>query len=163
MKMNNEQWNSSNDAVEMLVALKEHSENEFLGRVNSLQRFYIKCCRKKLFLLSSPEFKNGLDVAEAYIRGRASRKDVSDQNWKTEGEVFGIEYNTYPMEIRSSMIKVRLFTRLRHKEAREYAVNLGYFIDWSMLYATDFNGEIPKHHSQFLLPDILKNEIRNPF
>ena len=161
--MNNEQWVKSNDAIEMLVALKDQSEDNFLKSVKSLQRFYIKCCRKKLFLLSQEEFKNGLDIAEAYISNRATRKDVSKQNWKTEGEIFGIEYGTDPISTARCLKKVRIHTGLSHNEARDYAVNLGYFIDWSMLYATDFNGKIPTQYSRFLLPGVLKNEIRNPF
>ena len=161
--MNKEQWSQSNDAIEMLVALKEQSEDVFLKRVRSLQRFYIKCCRKKLFLLSQEEFKNGLDIAEAYISNRATRKDVSEQNWKTEGEVFGIEYGTDPIDTANCLKKVRIHTGLSQNKAKEYAVNLGYFIDWTMLYATDFNGEIPAQYSRFLLPELLKNEISNPF
>ncbi len=161
--MNNEEWNNSKNALEMLKALKAHSEKDYLNRRNSLQRYFIKCCQKKLFLLPLPEFKNGLEVTSKYIKNQASRKDVSKQNWKTEGEVFNIEYNGQPTIVSRCLRLVRIKTGLPHNKAKEYAVRFGYFIDWTTLYATDFNGEIPEIHSNFFSSEILKREIRNPF
>ncbi|AJQ92890.1 hypothetical protein [Gynuella sunshinyii] len=43
-------------------------------------------------------------------------------------------------------------------QARSYAVELGYFIDWASIYATSFNGKIPKKDSEFLDADLLREE-----
>jgi len=154
-----EDWSTSKDAVEMLRYLKAESEVRYLKNTKILQLYYIKCCRERLFLLKSKEFKRGLDIAEDYVFNRATLKQVYDQNWATEGAVFGIEYNTYPNENLESLFKIRLYQNLDHEAAHRYAINLGYFIDWVMLYATDFNGEIPEGYQEFLSADILRTSI----
>ncbi len=49
--MNNKQWKSSENVIEMLEALLDYKDFNILKRVNNLQVFYIQCCKDHLHLL----------------------------------------------------------------------------------------------------------------
>ncbi|MDM3870146.1 hypothetical protein QSV34_02125 [Porticoccus sp. W117] len=161
--MDNTEWNSTKDVILMLTELKNHNEERFNGYVKDLQLFYIDCCEQKLDLLPQESFKIALRTAESFINGGVTNEQVSHQNWYTEADVFGMDYDEPPFDNREIYENISQKLGLTFDDARDYAVRLGYFIDWSSLYAQSFNGRIPKQHSEFLDSEILKKYIVEPF
>lgn len=161
--MNNQDWNQSNDALAMLIALKNYDEQTFNDYVNELQRFYIDCCNQKLFLLPQVDFRTALSTAEDFLNKSVSNEQVSHQNWYTEAAVFGMDYDEPPYEHAEFYENIAKILNLSFKDARHYAIDLGYFIDWASLYAQSFNGRIPQQHYQFLRADLLRKHLPSPF
>jgi len=161
--MSADTWLSSNNALEMLESYKAYDEKCFLNTVNQLQVYYILCCKKQLSLLPQREFQEGLESAEKFVRNEISKEELNRQNWKTEGAVFGMDYDT-SSEINDSIYKnIAISKEITEEEAKNFAVSYGYFIDWTMLYACSFNGRIPYKYELFLDADILRESIKCPF
>ena len=160
--MDNEQWENSEDAVEMLEALFDYHKLDVLKLVNELQLFYVECCKKHLHLLPQKEFKIALDYAMNYLNKEVSVNEINEQNWYTEAAVFGMDYDD-KMQHKSIYGNISKELNISLSDSKKYAVNLGYFIDWVSLYATSFNGQIPYRYSELLNEEILKRIIRNPF
>lgn len=163
MPMNNLEWNSCKNALAMLNALRESDEQKFDSFTKELQLFYIDCCRAYIGLLPQEYFKIALDTAKSYINGEVSDEQVSHQNWYTESAVFGMVYDEPPFEYRAIYENIAQHLELNFDEARDYAIKLGYFIDWASLYAQSFNGRIPKQYEEFLIPEMLRKYIPKPF
>ena len=160
--MNNEQWNNSEDVIEMLEALFDYHKFDVLKRVNELQLFYVECCKEYIYLLPQKEFKIALDYAMKYLSKEVSSSEISEQNWYTEAAVFGMDYDE-EMEQRSIYENIAEKLNLSVDDSKKYAVTLGYFIDWTSLYATSWNGKIPYQYSEFLNEEILRKIIKEPF
>ena len=160
--MNNEQWENSEDVVEMLEALFDYHKFDVLKRVNELQLFYVECCKEHLHLLPQKEFKIALDYAMNYLNKEVSANEISKQNWYTEAAVFGMDYDE---EMEHKIIYENISKKLKISlgDSKKHAVSLGYFIDWASLYSTSFNGQIPYQYSKFLNEKILRRIIRDPF
>ena len=161
--MNNHEWNSSDNAVDMLISLRSYDEQAFKGHVKELQFFYVECCKAQLYLLPQVEFIKGLELAEAYVNKKVSEKEVSAQNWYTEAAVFGMDYDVDTEKNDGIYKGISKKLKLSFGDSKRYAVHLGYFIDWCTLYAQSFNGHIPEKYSEFLVADILKKHISKPF
>lgn len=161
--MNNQDWELSNDALAMLIALKDYDEQVFSGYINELQRFYIDCCKKKLFLLPQIDFRTALTTAEDFINKLVSSEQVSNQNWYTEAAVFGMDYDEPPFEHIAIYENIAKTLDMSVEDARNFAIGLGYFIDWASLYAQSFSGRIPQQHKKFLSADLLRKHLPSPF
>jgi len=159
--MNNQQWSNSESAVEMLSALTDELKQKFKIE---LQLYFIDCCKHYLHLLPHEEFRVALDLAEQFSSGLIPVEKVRDYNWYTESAVFSMDYDidtAKSMEIYTNIQdKLSLFNIL---DARAFAISLGYFIDWTSLYLSDFDGKTNNEYKQFWDPNMLRKRIEKPF
>ncbi|MEP0177852.1 MAG: hypothetical protein ABJH28_10895 [Paraglaciecola sp.] len=159
--MNNQEWKVSKKAAEMLSALNEEHKCKFKVE---LQLFFIDCCKSKLYLLPHDEFKIALDLADKFASGSVSLEKVREYNWYTESAVFSMDYDT------DTEKNLKIYNKIKDElglpnilDARAFAISLGYFIDWSSLYLSDFDGKTPNNYEQFLEAELLRKRIDAPF
>jgi len=159
--MNNQQWSKSESAVEMLSALTDELKQKFKIE---LQLYFIDCCNHYLHLLPHKEFRVALDLAEQFSSGLIPVEKVRDYNWYTEGAVFSMAYDVDTAE------NMEIYTNIEVKlslpnilDARAFAISLGYFIDWTSLYLSDFDGKTNNEYKQFWDANMLRKRIDKPF
>jgi hypothetical protein len=159
--MNNQQWSNSESAVEMLSALTDEEKHKFKIE---LQLYFIDCCKYYLHLLPHKEFRVALELAEQFSSGLITAEKVRDYNWYTESAVFSMDYDT------DTNRNMEIYTNIEEKlslpnilDARAFAVSLGYFIDWTSLYLSDFDGKTNNEHEQFWDANMLRKRIHEPF
>ena len=159
--MNNKQWSNSESAVEMLSALNDELRNKFKIE---LQLYFINCCKHYLHLLPHEEFLVALELAEQFSSGLISVEKVRDYNWHTESAVFSMDYDT------DTDRNMKIYTNIEEKlnfpnilDARSFAILLGYFIDWTSLYLSDFNGKTNNNYERFWDANMLRKRIHKPF
>jgi hypothetical protein len=121
--MNNQQWSSSDSAVEMLSALNDEQRQKFKVE---LQLFFIDCCRAYLHLLPHSEFRVALELAENYSSDLIPVEKVREYNWYTESAVFSMDYDT------DTDKNLDIYKNIEEKlslpnilDARAFAISLG--------------------------------------
>lgn len=159
--MNNQQWNNSESAADMLSALNDALKEECK---TELQLFFIDCCKRYLHLLPHKEFRTALELAEQFSSGLISKQQVSEYNWYTEAAVFSMDYDT------DTQKNMEIYKNIEEKlslpnilDARSFAVSLGYFIDWTSLYLSDFDGKTNNDYARFWDAALLRKRIHEPF
>lgn len=98
-----------------------------------------------------------------FINKEVSSNEISDQNWYTEAAVFGMDYEENSKDNEGIYKEISKKRNLSLEDSRKHAIELGYFIDWTSLYATSFNGQIPYNYSKFLNENLLRKNIIDPF
>ncbi len=160
--MTNEDWNRSDNPIEMLEALKSYSAPDFIGRIKLLQTFYIECCRKYLSLWPDSDFIAALDFAENHS-SEHNKEELKKHDYNVEGSIFALQYNPETETSQKIINHICKLTNLSKDESFDYAVSFGYFVDWVLLYRGSWNGKIPVEYAHFLDANILRKHIKQPF
>ena len=145
----------------MLAGLNEEKRDCYKVE---LQLFFIDCCRLYLYLLPHEEFRVALDLAEDYASDQISLDKVREYNWYTESAVFSMDYDI------DTEKNLAIYENIQEKlslqnilDARAFAISLGYFVDWTSMYLSDFAGKTNDKYERFLDADLLRRRIREPF
>ena len=170
--MNIGDWNRSGNAYEMLQFMKKSDEVAFSNKAEKLHFYLIACAKKHLKFRSNEEIKNGLKAAENHLRNLISDKEFRDQEWKIEGAAFSCdiglndEYpNPYSIDINitKDLKMVRIHKNVMGLQAKQYLMDLAYFIDKCMAYSRDSIGELPEEKfAKFLCPSLLRRKFNFP-
>ena len=94
--MTEEEWLTSDDAIAMLEALRDHWQGEEDELVRIIHRYLLACCRAIWALLPMEETRLGVEVAERYIEGRATREEFAHAEYQAEGAAFFLEPFEWP-------------------------------------------------------------------
>jgi hypothetical protein len=89
--MSAEQWKHSEDPVAMLKALRASWRGDDAELVRLTHRYLLACCRAIWKLLPMEESRNGVEVAERYIEGRASAEEFRWAEFEGEGAAFYLD------------------------------------------------------------------------
>jgi hypothetical protein len=96
--MTAEEWRRSEDAVAMLKALRATWHGEESDLVRLTHRYLLACCRAIWKLLPMEASRRGVEVAERYIEGQATREEFGLAEWEAEGAAFFLEPFEYEQE-----------------------------------------------------------------
>jgi hypothetical protein len=97
-RMTAEEWRRSDDAVAMLKALRASWRGDEIELVRLTHRYLLACCRAIWRLLPMEASRSGVEVAERFIEGRATREEFSRAEWDAEGAAFFLEPFEYEPE-----------------------------------------------------------------
>jgi hypothetical protein len=91
VSMIEEQWLQSDDVSLMLRWFRQEwrGEKEDLDRL--LQRYLLACCRRIWRFLPEEASRSGIEVAERFVDGQATREELHRADWWAEGAAFGVE------------------------------------------------------------------------
>jgi hypothetical protein len=87
-RMTTEEWRHSEDAVAMLKALRATWSGDETELVRLTHRYLLACCRAIWQLLPIEASRRGVEVAEFYADGRATRDEFFLAEWHAEGAAF---------------------------------------------------------------------------
>ncbi|MFL9841297.1 hypothetical protein ABS767_10005 [Sphingomonas sp. ST-64] len=159
-----EEWESSNNAPEMLAALHAEQPRFLRKQVPQLHRFLIACCWKHQNLIPQDGLRDGLRGAEAWIAGKISKAELNRLNWYAEADAFRIDYAKSPEEISEIRLMIDGIEELRQlpfETARQKLLDAAYFAEGSMIYP--MIERLPWVESlltsQFLCADLLRKYI----
>ncbi|CEF49240.1 unnamed protein product [uncultured bacterium] len=141
----------------------------------ALHRFYLVSCRGIWKLLPQEASRRGVELAEQFLAGTVSGKEISEYNWHVEGAAFCIDYNTDPEALDRWAAEVRaipeaeLRSMLHPPEAaqeiepRELLKRAAYFVDYSMIYPSlSPKGPPPGNFRPFLSATVLRQHVEYP-
>jgi hypothetical protein len=155
---------------DMRESAPAHSVPADLDRM--LHRFYVASCRGIWKLLPQEASRRGVELAEQFIAGRASGKELSEFNWDVEAAAFCIDYNTDPEAIDRWVAEVRAIPEAELRsmlhppavaleiEPRELLKRAAYFVDYAMIYPSlSPKGPPPASFRPFLSAGLLRQHI----
>jgi hypothetical protein len=90
-RMTAEEWRRSEDVPAMLRALRAGWHGAGADFVLLTHRYLLACCRAIWRLLPMEASRRGVEVAERYIEGRATAKELGDAEWLAEGDAFFLD------------------------------------------------------------------------
>jgi hypothetical protein len=173
--MTAEQWLRSEDVPAMLKRFRAN----WLGTESDLnrliQRYCLACCRRIWPLLIHEGSRRGVEVAERYNEGLATREEFADAEWNAEGAAFHIDQNSEAehilqwVEWLASIPPEGLLEMVRPKRAGEplppieILIKAAYFADFSMCYTRITPKESIDRYAIFLSAPLLRESAGNPF
>jgi hypothetical protein len=170
--MNISEWQQSNNAYEMLEFMKEHDKVAFSRKAIKVHLYLIKCAKQYLKFRSNIITKNGLDSAEKHLKKLIKIKEFHQQEWLVEGQAFSVDIGLnesypYPYAVDLNQHKdlkmIRISSGLFGKQAKQYLMDLAYFIDKCMAYSRDSAGELPsKEYAKFMSATLLRRKFNFP-
>ncbi len=166
--MTNEEWETSQNAAEILLALKSQKPQFFTDQAHQLHYYFLECCKDIAYLTPQKDLKNAIQAGYDWLDGKISDRDLLDYEWHAEAEVFAIQYSDeledikYVENLIASILEIR---ELSYIEARDLLYRVTYFVDFSMYYALGWAGKLPSALSklEFLNADRLREYIKSPF
>jgi hypothetical protein len=97
-RMTAEEWRRCEDPVAMLKALRASWRGGEADLVRLTHRYLLACCRAIRGLLPMEASRRGIEVAERYIEGRATREEFGLAAWQAEGAAFFLDPFDYEPE-----------------------------------------------------------------
>jgi hypothetical protein len=88
--MTEAEWLASDDPIAMLGVLRANWRGKDLERLIHL--CLLDCCRAIWPLLPMEASRQGVEVAERYILGRATREEYGLAEWQAEGAAFFLDF-----------------------------------------------------------------------
>jgi hypothetical protein len=150
--------------MNLLNELKSKSLIE--GKELLVKRYLLACCEKLKRFRSGDRLTDNLEIAKKFLTGVANKKQMHRAAWEIEGYAFGTEYYSYrPIRfyfranknVRSDLKKVQISKGLRNNEAREYLVEMAYFIDVVFCHVEySSNWLFKEKDEKFLCPKLYK-------
>jgi hypothetical protein len=110
------EWLASEDPLAMLGALRDGWRGEEADLVRLTHRYLLACCRAIWVLLPLEESRRGVEVAERYIDGQATREEFGTAEWDAEGAAFFLEL--FEWEPTGEEDPEARQARIRHEEDR---------------------------------------------
>jgi hypothetical protein len=140
--MTEAKWNSSLDVRRLLPVLRKQWRGDQETLEKKLHRYYVACCRAIWQLLPQQGSREGVEVAERYLEGEATREELRKVDYEVEGAAFNLDYNGNPRDIRlwvqaaRAISKNKLRAMLHPVEAvsRELLTKAAYFVDFAVVY-----------------------------
>ncbi len=114
--MTEQEWLTSDDVPAMLEALCTRWRGDQADIVRLTHRYLLACCRAVWRLLPLEASRRGVEVAERYIEGRATREEYGRAEYEAEGAAFFLNpYEHLPEDDEPTARE----TRLRYYADRE--------------------------------------------
>ena len=160
--MTNDEWHECDNALEMLVNLKEAlSSKAYTSIKPTLHGYLLACCEKISYLLPQDIIQLGLEAAHRHLMGDLDKNVLHWLDWYVEAECFSFEHNSDSKEVRELVSKVEELKDLSYVEAIKLLKNAAYFADSAML------GIVPSRprssDAEFLCPTLLRKFLPSPF
>jgi len=171
--MNIDEWQNSGNAFKMLSYLNKIDKTKYTQNAKIIHLYFIRCSMKLLRFRSNNVTKEGLEASIKFLKNRMSKKDFHQHEWLIEGEAFSTDLGAseYYCSFRHSFDKcstndlkmIRINKSLSHHNAKQYLMDLAYFIDSSMAYSRDSSGDLPNDkYAKFLCPYLLRRMFNYP-
>jgi hypothetical protein len=174
--MTEAEWLASNDAPQLIKVLRQvyRADRKYFER--QMHRYYLACCRAIWKLLPQDASRQGVEVAERYLRGQATDEELREVDWHVEGAAFNIDYNCDPeaverwVEQTPAIPESELRAIIHPPEAiadistQELLKRAAYFADYAVIYphlTTKRNP--PDSYLPFLSASLLREVLSNPF
>jgi hypothetical protein len=175
VSMTEEEWLRSDDVALMLRWFRQEWRGEEADLDGRLQRYCLACCRRIWPLLPQEASRAGVEVAERFLDGRATREELGRADWLAEGAAFKFDFDTdseaiarwceevarIPPEELAAMIHApRPEDDLSPRRLLELAA---YFADCAMCYPGIQPKESIERYRLFLSAPLLREVVGNPF
>jgi hypothetical protein len=173
--MTQTEWLHSADAPAMLQALWEASGGDEATLVPMLHRCFVACCRRIWRLLPQEVSRHGIEVAERYLAGEATREHLKQVRWDVEGAAFNIDYDCEPTAIEQWVADVKAIPNdelaamlnspgvMPDIDARELLKRAAYFVDYATTYPhLTPKRRVPESYVAFLSADLLREQFGSP-
>ena len=166
--MTEEEWNRSEEAASMLLALHERQPVYFADNLVQIHRFLIACCWKNAHLIPQKGLQEGLKGAEKWIAGEIDDDELNRLNWYAEGEAFTIDYAAEPYEIdeiNGMISQIPQLDGMCFEEAKALLERAAHFAEITMV----FQGMQPQprawlsiisRNAEFLCADLLREHLK---
>lgn len=119
--------------IKKLKKISENPSKEVL-----VKKYLLRCCVKLIRFRSDGTLAHNLQIAQRFLKGFATDKQMNRAEWNMEGQAFGAEhysrkgirfYFRADKEVRRALIKVRISKGLNNNDSRKYLTDMAYFID----------------------------------
>jgi len=96
--MTEKEWHPSDDVPAMLQALSSNWSGAETDLARLTHRYLLACCRSIWWLLPLEASRRGGEVAERFLDGFATRKELGQASYQAEGAAFYLETFEYQPE-----------------------------------------------------------------
>lgn len=170
VSMTEEQWLRSDDVPLMLTWIRQEWRGKEADLDRILQRYCLACCRRIWRLLPQEASHAGIEVAERFVDGLATRAELGQAEWLAEGAAFKIDNDSEPESIalwcdQVSRIPPEELDAMIHSprpeddlSPRGLLKHAAYFADISMCSGGSIEG-----FRLFLPAPLLREVVGNPF
>jgi hypothetical protein len=129
-----------------------------------LHAYYVACCRAIWPLLPQDGSRDGVAIAERYLRGDATDADLRRADRGTEGAAFTIDYNSdpdaiarwvgdvwaMPREQLRGLLQMQTVDPFADISARTLLKEAAYFADFAVCYPHLRYKDVDESHEKFL-------------
>ncbi|UTW56052.1 hypothetical protein [Kordiimonas sp. SCSIO 12610] len=167
--MTNEEWELSQNAAEMLLALKSQQSQFFKNQAISLHYYFLECSNKIAYLTPQKDLRNAIQAGYDWLNGIITDGELKRYEWYAEAEVFMIEFDDDPenkADVEKLIKSIAELQELNYAQAKNILHRAAYFIDAAMGYAFFWKGRLPKlliNRPEFLDADLLRKHIKPSF
>jgi hypothetical protein len=159
------------DVRSMLPVLRKQWRGDQETLEKKLHRYYVACCRAIWPLLPQQGSREGVEVAERYLDGEATREELLKVDYEVEGAAFNLDYHVNPRGIRlwvkaaRGISKNKLRSMLHPVQAvsRELLTRAAYFVDFAVVYPGMKEKNPWARCDPFLSAPLLREMFCNPF
>lgn len=136
------------------------------GKRHLVKRYLLDCCEQLLMFRSGDCLPRNLKVARAFLKGRASAKQMHRAEWEIEGNAFAADHYAQKdsqfffradINVKSDLQRVRISTGLNAKLARKHLVDMAYFIDHVFCYVQNSSNWLFEESAEaFMCPRLFR-------
>lgn len=160
--MTNDEWNECDDALHMLVCLRDQLSRKTLKKLHPILHSYLLECTATIrHLLPQPIFRMGLDAARKCIDGELDKKVLHWLDWYLEAECFAFDYSANSQEVLGTIAQVEQVRDLPHEQAVAVLRDAAYFAEGAIIGLLP--GKRWKRRADFLCSDLLRKFLPAPF
>jgi hypothetical protein len=157
-----------NSVPEMLEKIHANWRGSEAELERKLHHYYLLCCRAIWKLILQEDSRKGIEVAEKYLDGLASYKELCDIDYYVEAAAFNLDYNCDPGGIEKL---VEEYLAIPSDELRgmihppdaldgvapvEVLKRAAYFADFAVQFPDLTLNDPPQSYVPFLSPTLLK-------
>jgi hypothetical protein len=155
-----------NEVPRLIAELRQTWQGSEAELERQLHRYYLACCRAIWRLLPQEDSRRGIEVAERYVDGLATGKELSEVDYFVEGAAFNIDYNCDPEEVKQMVDEVEAIPREELQQflhppqtiilSRELLKRAAYFADFAVVYPNLTPKDPDVRHVPFLSAKIFR-------
>lgn len=175
VSMTEEEWLRSDDASLMLRWFRQEWSGEEADLDRLLYRYCLACCRRIWRLLPQEESRSGVEVAERFLNGLATRDELRRAEWLAEAAAFTFDQDSDPEaiarwcdqvsrippeELAAMLSAPRPGDGLSPRRLLEHAA---FFADSAMCYPSIQPKESIEKYRLLLPTPLLREIVGNPF
>jgi hypothetical protein len=173
--MTEEQWLRSEDVSAMIKWFRTNWNGTESDLNRLIQRYCLACCRRIWPLLTIEGSRRGVEVAERYNAGLATREELAKAEGDAEGAAFHIELDDEGEQILRWVGQVGLIPpeqlreMVRPKQSGETVtpietlISAAYFADFAICYTRISPKESIDRYETFLSAPLLREFVSNLF
>jgi len=160
--MTNDEWNECDDALEMLIELKESlSAKAYASIQPTLHGYMLACCEKISYLLPQEVICMGREAARQHLEYGLDKSVLRWLDWYVEAECFSLDYSSDSEEVRDLVSQVKELKGLPYEQTVERLKRAAYFANSAILGLAPSNRR--SQHGEFLCPVLLRKFLPSPF